>query len=75
MIDFRDPNIDENGELSLAYWPPHTAASKEYLTLDVNSTEIGNGPRVRQCTFWKKYLPQLLGATCKYPIETSSHPA
>lgn len=71
----RDPNIDENGELSLAYWPPHTAVNKEYLTLDVNSTEIGNGPRVRQCTFWKKYLPQLLGATCKYPIETESHPA
>lgn len=50
----------------LAHWPQHTAANKEYLTLDINSTEIGSGPRVRQCAFWKKYLPQLLGATCEY---------
>ncbi|XP_077274966.1 acetylcholinesterase [Temnothorax americanus] len=60
-----DPNIGESGELTLAYWPPHTAANKEYLTLDLNNTEIGSGPRVRQCTFWKKYLPQLLAATSK----------
>ncbi|XP_071571350.1 acetylcholinesterase [Temnothorax nylanderi] len=60
-----DPNIGESGELTLAYWPPHTAANKEYLTLDLNNTEVGSGPRVRQCTFWKKYLPQLLGATSK----------
>ncbi|XP_011699347.1 PREDICTED: acetylcholinesterase-like [Wasmannia auropunctata] len=63
-----DPNIDESGELSLAYWPAHTAVNKEYLTLDVNSTEIGSGPRVRQCTFWKKYLPQLLSATSKLEV-------
>ncbi|XP_018311645.1 acetylcholinesterase isoform X1 [Mycetomoellerius zeteki] len=63
-----DPNIDESGELSLAYWPSHTAVNKEYLTLDINNTEIGSGPRVRQCTFWKKYLPQLLGATSKLEV-------
>lgn len=57
----------------LAQWPQHTSANKEYLTLDINNTEIGSGPRVRQCTFWKKYLPQLLTATCEY--DTSLTPS
>lgn len=60
--------MGDAGGWSSAYWPQHTATNKEYLTLDINSTEIGSGPRVRQCAFWKKYLPQLLGATCKYYI-------
>ncbi|KOC62518.1 Acetylcholinesterase [Habropoda laboriosa] len=60
-----DPNVGDES-WTQAYWPPHTAVKKEYLTLDTNSSEVGNGPRVRQCTFWKKYLPQLLAATCKY---------
>ncbi|XP_050460958.1 acetylcholinesterase-like [Cataglyphis hispanica] len=63
-----DPNVGDAGGWSSAYWPQHTAANKEYLTLDINSTEIGSGPRVRQCAFWKKYLPQLLSATSKLEI-------
>ncbi|XP_029672946.1 acetylcholinesterase-like [Formica exsecta] len=63
-----DPNVGDAGGWSSAYWPQHTVANKEYLTLDINSTEIGSGPRVRQCAFWKKYLPQLLGATSKLEI-------
>ncbi|XP_072763674.1 acetylcholinesterase isoform X1 [Anoplolepis gracilipes] len=63
-----DPNVGDAGGWSSAYWPQHTATNKEYLTLDVNSTEIGSGPRVRQCAFWKKYLPQLLGATSKLEV-------
>lgn len=58
--------MGDAGGWSSAYWPQHTATNKEYLTLDINNTEIGSGPRVRQCAFWKKYLPQLLSATCKY---------
>lgn len=61
----RDPNVDDAGRKTSTYWPPHSPINKEYLTLDINSTEIGSGPRVRQCAFWKKYLPQLLGATCE----------
>ncbi|XP_020287286.1 acetylcholinesterase-like isoform X2 [Pseudomyrmex gracilis] len=64
-----DPNVgDSTNGLKLPYWPPHTVANKEYLTLDINNTEIGSGPRVRQCAFWKKYLPQLLGATSKLEV-------
>ncbi|XP_076669783.1 acetylcholinesterase isoform X1 [Andrena cerasifolii] len=63
-----DPNVGDPGAREPPYWPPHTAAKKEYLTLDTNSSEIGSGPRVRQCTFWKKYLPQLLAATSKLEL-------
>ncbi|CAK9815303.1 Ace [Anthophora plagiata] len=62
-----DPNTGDESRTQ-AYWPPHTAARKQYLTLDTNSSEIGSGPRVRQCTFWKKYLPQLLAATSKLEL-------
>ncbi|XP_015440531.1 PREDICTED: acetylcholinesterase-like [Dufourea novaeangliae] len=65
-----DPNVGDVASWSAPYWPPHTAVKKEYLTLDTNSSDIGNGPRVRQCTFWKKYLPHLLSATSK--LEHSS---
>ncbi|XP_011496587.1 PREDICTED: acetylcholinesterase-like [Ceratosolen solmsi marchali] len=61
-----DPNMGDDGSSwTEVTWPVHTAAKKEYLTLDTNTTEIGYGPRVRQCAFWKKYLPQLLSATSK----------
>ena len=63
-----DPNVGDPGARAPPYWPPHTAAKKEFLTLDTNSSEIGSGPRVRQCTFWKKYLPQLLAATSKLEL-------
>lgn len=68
----RDPNTGEVDSWMLAQWPQHTSVNKEYLTLDINNTEIGSGPRVRQCAFWKKYLPQLLGATCEYRPSTVS---
>lgn len=62
----RNPNLGDDGSSwTEVNWPEHTATKKEYLTLDTNTTEIGYGPRVRQCAFWKKYLPQLLSATCK----------
>lgn len=68
-----DPNVGDVDVWTQAYWPPHTAAKKEYMTLDTNSSEIGNGPRVRQCIFWKNYLPQLVAGTSKLePKETCS---
>jgi len=48
-----------NGVWTATFWPLHTAYGREYLTLDVNSTATGRGPRLKQCAFWKKYLPQL----------------
>ncbi|KAJ8684458.1 hypothetical protein QAD02_020250 [Eretmocerus hayati] len=70
-----DPNKGDNGSWEKVKWPVHTADSKEYLTLDTNTTAIGHGPRVKQCAFWKKYLPQLLSASeirvLKYVIAAS----
>ncbi|XP_012274789.1 acetylcholinesterase [Orussus abietinus] len=60
-----NPNMGDDGSWTKTFWPEHSASKKEYLTLDTNTTEIGHGPRVRQCAFWKKYLPQLLSATTK----------
>lgn len=51
------------------YWPPHTAAAREYLSLEVNSSSIGHGARVKECAFWQKYLPQLMAATSKFFIQ------
>jgi acetylcholinesterase len=59
----RNPNpglIDE-----LPQWPLHTAQGRQYIELGMNTSFIGRGPRLRQCAFWKKYLPQLMAATCK----------
>ncbi|KAE8737177.1 Acetylcholinesterase 1/Carboxyl/Cholinesterase 57, partial [Frankliniella occidentalis] len=58
-----NPSMSEDGSWTSIYWPVHTAYGREYLTLDTNSTETGRGPRLKQCAFWKKYLPQLIAAT------------
>nr|AAP87381.1 acetylcholinesterase-2 [Nephotettix cincticeps]BAI63653.1 ace-paralogous acetylcholinesterase [Nephotettix cincticeps]BAI63654.1 ace-paralogous acetylcholinesterase [Nephotettix cincticeps]BAI63655.1 ace-paralogous acetylcholinesterase [Nephotettix cincticeps]BAI63656.1 ace-paralogous acetylcholinesterase [Nephotettix cincticeps] len=60
-----NPSMSEDGTWTATYWPVHTAYGREYLTLDVNSTATGRGPRLKQCAFWKKYLPQLIAATEK----------
>ncbi|XP_034943568.1 acetylcholinesterase-like [Chelonus insularis] len=67
-----DPNMGDDGSWADAFWPQHTAANQEYLTLDTNVTEIGQGIRTRQCAFWKKYLPQLIAATSKMEMESCS---
>ncbi|XP_057331587.1 acetylcholinesterase-like [Microplitis mediator] len=65
-----DPNMGDDGSWTEAFWPQHTAKNQEYLTLDTNTTDVGQGIRTRQCAFWKKYLPQLISATSK--LEMSS---
>jgi hypothetical protein len=64
----RNPSLSEDGMWTATYWPVHTAYGREYLTLDVNSTKTGRGPRLKQCAFWKKYLPQLMLITCKLHV-------
>lgn len=61
----RNPSVSEDGTWTATYWPVHTAYGREFLTLDVNSTKTGRGPRLKECAFWKKYLPQLMLITCK----------
>ncbi|KAG8035019.1 hypothetical protein G9C98_005441 [Cotesia typhae] len=58
-----DPNMGDDGSWTEAFWPQHTAKNLEYLTLDTNTTEVGQGIRVRQCAFWKNYLPNLIADT------------
>ena len=57
--------MGDNGSWTEVKWPQHSPVTKDYLTLDTNSTEIGHGPRAKQCAFWKKYIPQLLSTTGK----------
>lgn len=62
------PSLSPNGVWTPTFWPLHTAYGREYLTLDVNSTATERGPRLKQCAFWKKYLPQLQQMTGKYKM-------
>ena len=55
----RNPSKSPDGTWTQEYWPVHTPYGREYLTLAMNSTWVGRGPRLRQCAFWKKYLPTL----------------
>lgn len=61
----RNPSQSPGGQWTGTYWPLHTAYGREYLTLAINTTATGRGPRLKQCAFWKKYLPQLMAVTSK----------
>uniref|UniRef100_A0A1B6JWT5 Carboxylic ester hydrolase n=2 Tax=Homalodisca liturata TaxID=320908 RepID=A0A1B6JWT5_9HEMI len=69
-----NPSMSEDGTWTATYWPVHTAYGREYLTLDVNSTATGRGPRLKQCAFWKKYLPQLIASTEKLQVPVVDPP-
>uniref|UniRef100_A0A023F5Z0 Carboxylic ester hydrolase n=2 Tax=Triatoma infestans TaxID=30076 RepID=A0A023F5Z0_TRIIF len=59
-----NPNLQSDNTWTSTFWPLHTAFGREYLTLGINaSAGGGRGPRVKQCAFWKKYLPQLISST------------
>ncbi|XP_035208789.1 acetylcholinesterase-like [Stegodyphus dumicola] len=58
-----NPSQSPDGEYETVYWPVHTATSREYLTLAVNSTEIGRAHRAKECAFWHEYLPKLISYT------------
>ncbi|XP_062565163.1 acetylcholinesterase isoform X1 [Armigeres subalbatus] len=49
-------------------WPKHSAHGRHYLELGLNTSFVGRGPRLRQCAFWKKYLPQLVAATSNLQV-------
>nr|AHB20142.1 acetylcholinesterase type 1 [Pardosa pseudoannulata] len=58
-----NPSLRLDGEYEPVYWPVHTATGREYLTLAVNSSDIGRARRARECAFWKNYLPKLVQYT------------
>lgn len=76
-----NPSLGDGGQWTPVYWPVHTAYGREYLTLDVNNTETGRGPRLKPCAFWKKYLPKLIASTSncstdsKRPTDPSTLPS
>ncbi|XP_071033066.1 acetylcholinesterase-like [Parasteatoda tepidariorum] len=58
-----NPSLRPDGEYESTYWPVHTATGREYLTLAVNSSEIGRARRAKECAFWYEYLPKLVSYT------------
>jgi acetylcholinesterase len=63
--------------VTLNEWPEHSYERREYLKLSVEylheadkSLAVGYGPRVKECAFWRDYLPNLLVSTgmcvCQY---------
>lgn len=61
----RNPSRSPDGSWTQEYWPVHTPYGREYLTFAANHSWVGRGPRLRQCAFWKKYLPSLKTAAGK----------
>ncbi|XP_069103406.1 acetylcholinesterase-like isoform X1 [Argopecten irradians] len=64
-----DPNQEPNNA-HLNEWPIHTHTERKYLRLDThlvnnldNSQSVRSGPRIKQCAFWREYLPKLVTAT------------
>lgn len=55
-----NPSLNPDGNWEKTYWPAHTAFGKEFLILDVNSTQVGYGHRAKHCAFWKNFLPNLI---------------
>ena len=60
----RDPNKYANGSwvptLGGAYWPIHSHANREYLEIGTTRHQNRSGFKVKECEFWKTYLPMLL---------------
>uniref|UniRef100_A0A183E1E0 Carboxylic ester hydrolase n=1 Tax=Gongylonema pulchrum TaxID=637853 RepID=A0A183E1E0_9BILA len=63
-----NPNKNPDGTYTADVWPMYTQASMQYINLTVESdysagaSRIGVGPRRKQCSFWKKLLPNLMAA-------------
>ncbi|XP_043238566.1 acetylcholinesterase-like isoform X1 [Amphibalanus amphitrite] len=58
-----NPNRGSSLKPSLDYWPLHSVHDRSYLTLSVNSSAVGVGPKIKRCAFWQKHLPNLQAAT------------
>lgn len=70
FLGFNSSNPNGQVEVDSGEWPKHTALGREYFELGVNVSHIGRGPRLRQCAFWREYLPQLITATSQSRNQT-----
>jgi len=66
---FRNPSKTFEGSWVTPKWPVHTAYGKEFLTLDTNNTSIGVAPRLKQCAFWKNYVPDLTAISSRVDLD------
>lgn len=66
--EIRNPNKNPDGTYTPDVWPKYTQTTMEYMNLTIESdyytgaSRIGTGPRRKQCSFWKKILPNLMAA-------------
>lgn len=65
----RNPSLNVNNSWLSTYWPKHTAEGREYLTFEVKSSSTGKGPRIKNCVFWREYLPRLLETAGNCPFD------
>ena len=56
---FRNPSLSADHTWTEYYWPLHTPMKREVLHLNSRNSSIMEGLRVKQCAFWRKFLPQL----------------
>ncbi|CAJ0954004.1 unnamed protein product, partial [Mesorhabditis belari] len=67
-----DPNKNDDGTYTQDVWPKYVANSMEYMNLTIESQyadgakRIAHGPRQKECTFWKFYVPNLMSALADY---------
>merc|ERR1719391_564137 len=54
-----NPSLSEDLTWTDTYWPLHTPFQREVLHLDAKDEGVMEGLRVKQCAFWRKFLPQL----------------
>jgi len=54
-----NPSLSADHTWTETYWPLHTPLKRETLHLNARNNSIMEGIRVKQCAFWRKFLPQL----------------
>ena len=59
LFYFRNPSFTAANTWTETYWPLHTPHRREVLHLNARNTSVMEGLRVKQCAFWRKFLPQL----------------
>ena len=71
---FRDPNTEPGEDRGLGDWPLHSYRGREYIILDTTfhdhnrKPQVGNAYKVKDCAFWRDYVPTLMRTTGIYIV-------
>ncbi|XP_018025299.1 acetylcholinesterase [Hyalella azteca] len=60
FIKTGNPSEGDHRSFAKTKWPLYSPATKEYLILSGEESGLGRGPRLKECAFWKSFLPQLV---------------